>query len=201
MRQRMHRSLLPRTTRFWSRKNRGRKWDWWNVFANKFVGNIPFDRFRRKADVIAITADPDGRPGGKCRRRSVMSAEILLTEISDFCRSVGLAESTFGRAAINDGKLVSGCARRSHHHGYAGPHPDIHEQLSGSGPRPAGYGSAALTRHATQHIAGVGNTTQIREPSQTSSASAPPPPAGAPPKDAESDGQRNFSSTTTGRNT
>ncbi len=36
-----------------------------------------------------------------------MSAEVLLSEISDFCRAVGLAESTFGRAAINDGKLVS----------------------------------------------------------------------------------------------
>ncbi len=36
-----------------------------------------------------------------------MSAEQLLTEISDFCRTAGLAESTFGRAAINDGKLVA----------------------------------------------------------------------------------------------
>ena len=36
-----------------------------------------------------------------------MSAELLLNEISSFCRTVGLAESTFGRAAINDGKLVS----------------------------------------------------------------------------------------------
>ncbi|HEV2574703.1 hypothetical protein [Methylocella sp. CPCC 101449] len=36
-----------------------------------------------------------------------MSAQQLLTEISDFCRMAGLAESTFGRAAINDGKLVS----------------------------------------------------------------------------------------------
>ena len=36
-----------------------------------------------------------------------MSAQQLLSEISDFCRSAGLAESTFGRAAINDGKLVS----------------------------------------------------------------------------------------------
>ena len=35
-----------------------------------------------------------------------MSTQELLTEISDFCRRVGLAESTFGRAAINDGKLV-----------------------------------------------------------------------------------------------
>jgi hypothetical protein len=36
-----------------------------------------------------------------------MSTNELLLEISDFCRSAGLAESTFGRAAINDGKLVS----------------------------------------------------------------------------------------------
>jgi hypothetical protein len=34
-------------------------------------------------------------------------AQELLKEISDFCRASGLAESTFGRAAINDGKLVS----------------------------------------------------------------------------------------------
>lgn len=34
-------------------------------------------------------------------------ARELLDEISDFCRATGLAESTFGRAAINDGKLVS----------------------------------------------------------------------------------------------
>ena len=34
-------------------------------------------------------------------------ATELLREISDFCRASGLAESTFGRAAINDGKLVS----------------------------------------------------------------------------------------------
>ena len=34
-------------------------------------------------------------------------AQELLREISDFCRASGLAESTFGRAAINDGKLVS----------------------------------------------------------------------------------------------
>src|SRR5215475_13404978 len=34
-------------------------------------------------------------------------ASDLLEEISQFCRATGLAESTFGRAAINDGKLVS----------------------------------------------------------------------------------------------
>jgi SAM-dependent methyltransferase len=34
-------------------------------------------------------------------------ATDLLEEISEFCRASGLAESTFGRAAINDGKLVA----------------------------------------------------------------------------------------------
>lgn len=31
----------------------------------------------------------------------------LLTEITDFCRRSGIAESTFGRRAVNDGKLVT----------------------------------------------------------------------------------------------
>src|SRR5512144_1090660 len=36
-----------------------------------------------------------------------MNAQELLQEISDFCRETGLAESTFGRRAVNDGKLAS----------------------------------------------------------------------------------------------
>src|SRR5258708_26352296 len=36
-----------------------------------------------------------------------MNAEALLQEISAFCRQTGMAESTFGRRAVNDGKLVS----------------------------------------------------------------------------------------------
>jgi hypothetical protein len=36
-----------------------------------------------------------------------MHAEEILREISEFCRRSGLAESTFGRRAVNDGKLVS----------------------------------------------------------------------------------------------
>src|SRR5215471_12650338 len=35
-----------------------------------------------------------------------MDAETLLREISEYCRRADLAESTFGRLAINDGKLV-----------------------------------------------------------------------------------------------
>ena len=36
-----------------------------------------------------------------------MNAQELLQEISDYCRQTGLAESTFGRRAVNDGKLAS----------------------------------------------------------------------------------------------
>ena len=36
-----------------------------------------------------------------------MDSEGLLREISDYCRRVGMAESTFGRRAVNDGKFVS----------------------------------------------------------------------------------------------
>ncbi len=36
-----------------------------------------------------------------------MNAQELLSEISDYCRHTGLAESTFGRRAVNDGKLAS----------------------------------------------------------------------------------------------
>ena len=33
--------------------------------------------------------------------------EQILQEISEFCRARGLAESTFGRRAVNDGKLAN----------------------------------------------------------------------------------------------
>jgi hypothetical protein len=36
-----------------------------------------------------------------------VNAEELLREISDYCRATRIAESTFGRRAVNDGKLVS----------------------------------------------------------------------------------------------
>ncbi len=36
-----------------------------------------------------------------------MNAQQLLQEIADYCRLTGLAESTFGRRAVNDGKLAS----------------------------------------------------------------------------------------------
>ena len=36
-----------------------------------------------------------------------MNHQELLQEISDYCRKTGLAESTFGRRAVNDGKLAA----------------------------------------------------------------------------------------------
>jgi len=35
-----------------------------------------------------------------------MKNDQLLSEITDYCRREGMAESTFGRRAVNDGKLV-----------------------------------------------------------------------------------------------
>jgi SAM-dependent methyltransferase len=42
-------------------------------------------------------------PGARSRR---VNNDRLLSEIASFCRSVGMAESTFGRHVANDGKLV-----------------------------------------------------------------------------------------------
>src|SRR5688500_4528269 len=36
-----------------------------------------------------------------------MDASALLKEITDYCRRAGMAESTFGKLAVNDGKFVS----------------------------------------------------------------------------------------------
>src|ERR1700739_3553881 len=48
------------------------------------------------------------RSYGKRRgARRAMNAQQLLQEISDYCRLTGLAESTFRRGAVHDGKLQS----------------------------------------------------------------------------------------------
>ena len=43
---------------------------------------------------------------GRACKEARMNEQIL-QEISEFCRQRGLAESTFGRRAVNDGKLAS----------------------------------------------------------------------------------------------
>src|SRR5580693_7148066 len=60
---------------------------------------------------IGITGGPPNRqntsrPPGR-KRAGTMTAQELLQQISDFCRHAGLAESTFGRRAVNDGKLAN----------------------------------------------------------------------------------------------
>jgi hypothetical protein len=50
--------------------------------------------------------DQEERPNRR-RARPTMNAQQLLQEISDYCRQTGLAESTFGRRAVNDGKLTA----------------------------------------------------------------------------------------------
>src|SRR5438067_12907630 len=47
------------------------------------------------------------RIGAKPRSVGAMKAQELLQQIAEYCRHTGLAESTFGRRAVNDGKLAS----------------------------------------------------------------------------------------------
>jgi hypothetical protein len=44
---------------------------------------------------------------GHATGQLAMNAEDLLREISEYCRLTGLAESTFGRRAVNDGKFAA----------------------------------------------------------------------------------------------
>src|ERR1700752_3371299 len=39
-------------------------------------------------------------------QREFMKNDAILAQISDFCRLADMAETTFGRLAVNDGKLV-----------------------------------------------------------------------------------------------
>lgn len=41
----------------------------------------------------------------RIRRKNIRERD-LLDEIGRFCRRIGVAETTFGRLAVNDGKLV-----------------------------------------------------------------------------------------------
>src|SRR6266700_6865515 len=47
------------------------------------------------------------RRGNQAKENLTMTAQELLVQISDYCRQTGLAESTFGRRAVNDGKLAN----------------------------------------------------------------------------------------------
>src|ERR1700761_1344020 len=46
------------------------------------------------------------RPSQLCLIPCSMKNDQILAQITEFCRSADMAESTFGRRAVNDGKLV-----------------------------------------------------------------------------------------------
>jgi hypothetical protein len=57
--------------------------------------------------VRSIKTGPHQRRGPATGEERPMNAQQLLQQISDYCRQTGLAESTFGRRAVNDGKLAA----------------------------------------------------------------------------------------------
>ena len=60
-------------------------------------------RWGQAKDPLKQRVAPEGATPGV----RAMNAQELLQEISDYCRQTGLAESTFGRRAVNDGKLAA----------------------------------------------------------------------------------------------
>src|SRR5689334_24535148 len=58
-----------------------------------------------RARHVLRTMSIERGPAGKRRQRA--GNDQLLDEISAFCRASGMAESTFGRRAVNDGKFVA----------------------------------------------------------------------------------------------
>src|SRR5215468_8441282 len=67
---------------------------------------------RRKTEQAAANARGGPTKVRRSRTRTqcrgnTMTAQELLARISDYCRQTGLAESTFGRRAVNDGKLAN----------------------------------------------------------------------------------------------
>src|SRR5215469_3553498 len=57
---------------------------------------------------MSVRNQPKATSARRARRGWMrMDSQSLLHEISGYCRRVGMAESTFGRLAVNDGKLVS----------------------------------------------------------------------------------------------
>jgi len=45
-----------------------------------------------------------------------MKNDQILSLISEYCRQADMAETTFGRRAVNDGKLVHRSGGQAHHH-------------------------------------------------------------------------------------
>jgi hypothetical protein len=71
------------------------------------VGRFVVDGLARDWFAAAGLSAPRRYGGQGAKRGGGMSTQQLLQEIADYCRHSGLAESTFGRRAVNDGKLAS----------------------------------------------------------------------------------------------
>src|SRR5450432_3281097 len=104
-----------------------------------------------------------------------MTAQELLQEISDYCRQTGLAESTFGRRAVNDGKLAS----RLRHGGRITTETldRIRAFMTQNGEAQAGARPMVIERQS---------------PQQAAKRTAPPPPPAAIAPQRIADPQRNF---------
>src|SRR5215475_12714155 len=115
---------------------------------------------------------PRRRPAGI--GEDAMNAQQLLQEISDYCRQTGLAESTFGRRAVNDGKL----ANRLRNGGRITTETlDRIRAFMASNRTPQAAGRPAI----------------ISRPAEPLPPRPAPPPAGAPPAPTDDkDPQRNF---------
>src|SRR5215471_21725031 len=76
----------------------------------KSVGRFVVDHTtNQQSDTRDSGPGPSAKTAARRDRRGTrsMNAQQLLQEISDYCRQAGLAESTFGRRAVNDGKLAN----------------------------------------------------------------------------------------------
>ena len=108
-------------------------------------------------------------PFAKVRHRA--DNEKLLQEISTFCRRVGMAESTFGRRAVNDGKFVT----RLRFGGRVTTHTvervrSFIARSPGEAPRSTdGFGTALVSRNALPDAV----NSIIRNDQAASSAAAP----------------------------
>jgi hypothetical protein len=125
-----------------------------------------------------------------------MNAQQLLQEISDYCRQAGLAESTFGRRAVNDGKLASRLRNGGRIttdtleriHGFMAAHPAHGER------------NAIIRRahpHAVAHLAGhqamTASEISLHGTAAKVAASVPQPSLGGPSAPGKpGDPQKNF---------
>src|SRR5271156_4902570 len=116
-----------------------------------------------------------------------MNAQQLLQEISDYCRQSRLAESTFGRRAVNDGKLTARLRNGGRIttdtldriHGFMAAHPP-------QGPRPIVIERSRETRPSAAPPFSRSQRTAAAQPAVA------PPGTAQPPVGKPTDPQRNF---------